>query len=294
MSASAEVAGTTRSGRRGSDVVLRIANVSKSFGDFAALSDVSLDVHENEVVVIIGQSGSGKSTLVRCIDQLETIDDGAIVLDGVAQGVAVERGVLRKMRERPISAQRRKIGMVFQNFNLFAQFTAMQNITDPLVRVHGMKKKEAVERARHLLSRVGLPHRENAYPITLSGGEQQRVAIARALGPNPRVMLFDEPTSALDPERVEEVMVVIRELAQRGRTMVVVTHDLNFAREIGDWCVFMDGGSVVEQGLPADVLSAPRSDRLRAFIGRTESDEHVAAQDGPAAPDEDHAGSGAA
>lgn len=260
-----------RKARTDAHLVLQIRNVSKSFGDFAALSDVTLDVHESEVVVVVGPSGSGKSTLARCIDQLETIDEGAVILDGVAQGVAIERGALRKLRQSQVSMQRRKIGMVFQNFNLFAQFTAIQNIVDPLVRVHGMKKREAIARAKHLLARVGLPHRENAYPITLSGGEQQRVAIARALGPNPRIMLFDEPTSALDPERVEEVMRVIRELAAAGRTMVVVTHDLKFAKEVGDWCVFMEAGRVIEQGPSTDILNAPATGRLREFLGASTS-----------------------
>jgi ABC-type polar amino acid transport system ATPase subunit len=241
------------------DVVLRVQDVHKSFADFTALDGVSLEVHETEVVAVIGPSGSGKSTLVRCVDQLETIDGGSILLDDELLGFARSGGHLRALPERRVAHQRRRMGMVFQQFNLFPHMTVLEN---------GVARSDAEERARHLLGRVGLASKADSYPIMLSGGEQQRVAIARALAPHPRIMLFDEPTSALDPELVDEVMTVIRDLAAAGRTMVVVTHDMVFARYVADWCVFMERGRIVEEGPPADLFTRPSTDRLRTFLAR--------------------------
>ena len=249
-------------------VVLRVDHVAKRFGDFQALEDVSLHVRESDVIAVIGPSGSGKSTLVRCIHQLETIDSGSIHLDDELLGYREDKRGLRPLTERQISIQRRRVGMVFQTFNLFPHMTALRNITEAQVRAHGTSTQAAEKRARHLLDRVGLSSKEKSYPIMLSGGEQQRVAIARALAPQPRIMLFDEPTSALDPELIDEVMTVIRDLAQSGRTMIVVTHDIAFARDVADVCVFMEKGRVIEMGPPSELLHRPTSDRLKAFLSR--------------------------
>jgi len=249
-------------------VVLRVHKVSKTFGAHTALDDVSLDVHEGEVVVIIGPSGSGKSTLVRCVDQLEEIDGGAMYLDDQLLGYEQHRGRLRPLSDRQVAAQRRRMGMVFQNFNLFPHFSVLRNVMEAPVRVHGKARAESVERARHLLTRVGLADKADAYPRQLSGGQQQRVAIARAVATQPRIMLFDEPTSALDPELVDEVLTVIRDLAAGGRTMIVVTHEMAFAREVADRCVFMEAGRIVESGPPAQIFGNPKSPRLKAFLTR--------------------------
>ncbi|WP_290055906.1 amino acid ABC transporter ATP-binding protein [Amycolatopsis solani] len=248
--------------------VLRISDVRKEFGPVTALAGVSLDVREGEAVVVIGPSGSGKSTLVRCAHQLEPIDGGAMYLDGELLGHRRSTAGLRPLTERRIAAQRRRMSMVFQQFNLFPQFTVLRNVTDAAIRVHGRDRSTVEREARELLERIGLAGREDHYPRQLSGGQQQRVAIARAVLVRPRIMLFDEPTSALDPELVDEVLAVLRTLAAAGTTMVVVTHEMTFAREVADRCVFMEAGRIVEEGPPGELFARPRTDRLRAFLSR--------------------------
>ena len=257
--------------------VLSLRHVRKTFGSHTALDDVSLDVQEGEVVVIVGPSGSGKSTLVRCVHQLEEIDAGAIYLDGELVGYERHRGRLRPMSERRAAEQRRRVAMVFQQFNLFPHFTALRNVMEAPVRVHGRRRDEVRREATALLERVGLAGKEDAYPRQLSGGQQQRVAIARAVATRPRIMLFDEPTSALDPELVDEVLAVVRDLAREGKTMVVVTHEMAFAREVADRCLFMEDGRIVETGSPDQIFGAPRSPRLRSFLSRyaAQSAEHA-------------------
>ncbi len=258
----------TGSGAPDQGPVLSLRSVRKTFGSHTALDAVDLDVREGEVVVVIGPSGSGKSTLVRCVHQLEEIDAGAIYLDGELVGYERHRGRLRPMSERHAAAQRRRVAMVFQQFNLFPHFTALRNVMEAPVRVHGRPRDEAHREAVALLERVGLADKTHAYPRQLSGGQQQRVAIARAVATHPRIMLFDEPTSALDPELVEEVLAVVRDLAREGKTMVVVTHEMGFAREVADRVVFMESGRIVETGTPEQLFGAPRSPRLRAFLSR--------------------------
>ncbi|KLU08340.1 amino acid ABC transporter ATP-binding protein [Kocuria sp. SM24M-10] len=248
--------------------VLQVHGVRKRFGELQALDGVDFTVHDGEVVVIIGPSGSGKSTLARCIHQLETIDGGSMYLDGTLLGFEPHRGGVRPLRETDIAEQRRHMGMVFQQFNLFPHWTVLENITRPHQLAHGATPAEAQDRARYLLEKVGLSHKADAHPRELSGGQQQRVAIARALAPRPRVMLFDEPTSALDPELVDEVLTVLRDLAQLGMTMVVVTHEMEFAQQMGDRVVFMDQGRIVEQGSATDIFTRPQSDRLKSFLSR--------------------------
>ncbi|WP_460397257.1 amino acid ABC transporter ATP-binding protein [Actinophytocola sediminis] len=243
-------------------------DVRRSFGAHAALDGVSLDVAEGEVVAVIGPSGSGKSTLVRCVHQLEPIDSGAMYLDGELLGFARDGAALRPLRPRQVAAQRRRMGMVFQQFQLFPHWTVLRNITEAQVRVHGRSREQARDRAMELLGKVGLTEKADAHPRQLSGGQQQRVAIARALATRPRIMLLDEPTSALDPELVDEVLTVVRDLAAAGMTMVIVTHEIAFAREVADRFVFMDRGRIVEQGPVAGVLGESTSDRLRAFLSR--------------------------
>ncbi|MGA6161263.1 amino acid ABC transporter ATP-binding protein [Amycolatopsis magusensis] len=250
------------------NAVLRMSGVRKAFGTHQALDGVDLEVAEGEVVVVIGPSGSGKSTLVRCVHQLESIDAGAMYLDGDLIGYEEHRGRLRPLSPRGAAAQRRRVGMVFQQFNLFPHFTALRNVTEAPVRVHRRDRAETERDAIALLERVGLGDRLHHYPRQLSGGQQQRVAIARALAVRPRIMLFDEPTSALDPELVDEVLGVLRGLAADGLTMIVVTHEMAFAREVADRCVFMEAGRIVESGTPAEVFGSPRSARLRAFLSR--------------------------
>ncbi|MDA5147020.1 amino acid ABC transporter ATP-binding protein [Streptomyces sp. AD681] len=247
---------------------LRVRGIRKNFGDHAALDGVDLDVADGEVVTVIGPSGSGKSTLIRCVHQLETIDSGAIYLDDELLGHERHRGGLRPLGARRVAAQRSRMSMVFQQFHLIPHFTVLRNITEAPVRVHGRSRAEAETEARELLERVGLGDRADHYPRQLSGGQQQRVAIARAVAARPRVMLFDEPTSALDPELVDEVLGVMRQLAAEGMTMVVVTHEIAFAREVADRCVFMEAGRIVESGRPDEMLTAPRTARLRAFLAR--------------------------
>ncbi|MBW0104526.1 amino acid ABC transporter ATP-binding protein [Pseudonocardia sp. KRD291] len=248
--------------------VLSLRGLTKRFGDHTALEGVDLDVTEGEVVVVIGPSGSGKSTLVRCVHQLESIDSGAMYLDGELLGYEEHRGGLRPLSPRGTAAQRRRIGMVFQQFNLFPHFSALRNVTEAPRRVHRRDAADAERDAAALLARVGLGDRAHHYPRQLSGGQQQRVAIARALATAPRILLFDEPTSALDPELVEEVLGVLRGLAADGLTMVVVTHEMAFAREVADRVVFMDDGRIVESGPPQAIFGNPTSPRLRGFLSR--------------------------
>jgi polar amino acid transport system ATP-binding protein len=248
--------------------LVHAVNVLKSFHGTEVLKGIDMDVRQREVVCLLGPSGSGKTTFLRCINQLETIDGGRIWVDGHLMGYRESGGHLNRLTDRQIAAQRREIGMVFQRFNLFPHKTALENIVEAPVQVKGEKKDEATARALELLERVGLKDKPSAYPAQLSGGQQQRVAIARALAMRPKLMLFDEPTSALDPELVGEVLDVMRELAHDGMTMIVVTHEMSFAREVADRVVFMDGGVVVEQGNPRDVINNPQHERTRTFLRR--------------------------
>jgi polar amino acid transport system ATP-binding protein len=242
--------------------------VRKNFGRNEVLRGVDLTVNRGEVMCIIGPSGSGKSTLLRCINHLEKIDAGRLSVDGELVGYRDSGGRLRELRDREVCAKRAEIGMVFQHFNLFLHLTALQNVVEAPIRVSGESRSGAVVRARELLERVGLGDRADAYPRQLSGGQQQRVAIARALAMRPKLMLFDEPTSALDPELVGDVLDVMRSLAADGMTMVVVTHEMGFAREVGDSLVFMDQGVVVESGPPREVLANPEQPRTQAFLSK--------------------------
>ncbi len=248
--------------------LIRARQVHKSFGSNEVLRGIDLDVWPGEVVVILGPSGSGKSTFLRCINHLETMQSGFIEIDDEQIGYQLRGERLIKLGPRASARQRRQIGMVFQQFNLYPHLTALQNIIEAPVGVHGRGRGAAVAEALALLERVGLTGKANAYPRQLSGGEQQRVAIARALAIGPRLLLFDEPTSALDPELVGEVLATMRDLAGRGLTMIVVTHEISFAREAADRVVFMDGGLVIEQGVPGEVLTRPQHPRTRAFLAR--------------------------
>ncbi|WP_315755500.1 MULTISPECIES: amino acid ABC transporter ATP-binding protein [unclassified Bradyrhizobium] len=246
--------------------LVAIRQVSKRFGEFQALKQVSLDVFEGEVVCMIGQSGSGKTTLLRCVNQLTTADSGGIWLDGALLGFREQDGRLHRLSEREIARQRLACGMVFQRFNLFPHMTALENVIEGPVQVQKRGPAEAKDEAMALLRRVGLADKAGSYPSQLSGGQQQRVAIARALAMKPRLVLFDEPTSALDPELVGEVLSVMKELATSGMTMLVVTHELGFAREVADRVVYMDQGVIVESGPAREVLRAPREARTKAFL----------------------------
>lgn len=246
--------------------IVSAVKVGKRFGALQALKDVSLDVMPGEVVCIVGPSGSGKTTFLRCINQLERIDAGALWLDGELTGYRRVGDALHPLGEAEIARQRRVTGMVFQRFNLFPHMTALQNVTEGPVQVLGKKPQEARREAMALLQRVGLAHKAQVYPAELSGGQQQRIAIARSLAMQPKLMLFDEPTSALDPELVGEVLNVMRDLAHSGMTMIVVTHELNFAREVSDRVVFMDEGFVVESSTAAELMSHPKEDRTRDFL----------------------------
>jgi polar amino acid transport system ATP-binding protein len=242
--------------------------VHKSFGRLEVLRGIDLSVAPREVLCIVGPSGSGKSTFLRCINHLEKIDAGRLSVDGELVGYRQHGDRIYELPDREVCRKRAEIGMVFQRFNLFPHMTALHNIMESPVRVKGEPQKEVEQRGRALLARVGLADKVDVYPNQLSGGQQQRVAIARALAMQPKLMLFDEPTSALDPELVGDVLDVMRGLAQDGMTMVVVTHEMGFAREVGDSLVFMDGGVIVESGNPRDVLANPQHERTRAFLSK--------------------------
>ena len=242
--------------------------VSKNFGTNRVLRGISLEVDPGEVLCIVGPSGSGKSTFLRCINHLERVDGGRLSVDGQLVGYRQKGEKLYELKLKEAAFQRQEIGMVFQRFNLFPHLTAVENIILAPMRVKGLSKAKATARATELLERVGLGDRGDAYPAHLSGGQQQRVAIARALAMDPKLMLFDEPTSALDPELVGEVLDVMKGLAKSGMTMIVVTHEMGFAREVADTLVFMDDGVVVEAGPPRQVLSDPQHDRTKAFLSK--------------------------
>jgi polar amino acid transport system ATP-binding protein len=250
------------------DVVVEARGVSKSFGLVQVLKGIDLTIHRGEVTCIIGPSGSGKSTFLRCINQLETLDGGYIMVDGQPVGVKIKNGRLEAQTYAEAARSRENIGMVFQSFNLFPHMTVLENVCEAPIRVKKEKREVVRKRAVALLDRVGLSAKAHAYPAALSGGQQQRVAIARALAMEPRLMLFDEPTSALDPELVGEVLDVMRGLADAGMTMVVVTHEMGFAREVGDHLIFMDNGCVVEQGDPKSVLRSPQHQRTKQFLAK--------------------------
>ena len=242
--------------------------VCKDFGALSVLKGVTLSVERGQVLVLVGPSGSGKSTFLRCINHLENVSAGRLYVDGQLIGYRERGDKLYEMSPRDAAKQRRDIGMVFQHFNLFPHRTALENVIEAPVHVKGVGKSVATERARELLSQVGLSEKADAYPAQLSGGQQQRVAIARALAMDPKLMLFDEPTSALDPELVGEVLAVMKKLAAAGMTMIVVTHEMGFAREVADQLVFMDGGVIVERGAPREVLANPQHDRTKAFLSK--------------------------
>lgn len=252
----------------GPTAMVQAERVRKNFGRVEVLREVSLEVARGEVMCVIGPSGSGKSTFLRCVNHLEKIDAGRLWVDGELVGYREYGGKLYEMRDREVCAQRTQIGMVFQHFNLFPHMTALANVMEAPVRVLKQDKAAAAEHGMKLLRRVGLADWCDAYPRQLSGGQQQRVAIARALAMRPKLMLFDEPTSALDPELVGEVLDVMRDLAVTGMTMIVVTHEMGFAREVGDKLVFMDGGTVVETGQPKAVLTSPQHERTQAFLSK--------------------------
>ncbi|MCQ9369386.1 amino acid ABC transporter ATP-binding protein [Brevibacterium sp. 91QC2O2] len=245
---------------------LTIDHLDKWYGDFHVLDDVSLAVERGEVICIIGPSGSGKSSLLRCVNNLEAIDGGRIHLDGELIGIEPYKDGFAKLKGKVAAAQKQRFGFVFQNFQLFSNMTVLENIMLAPVRVKGQARAQARERALELLEKVGLSDRADSYPGDISGGQQQRVAIARALAMDPEVLLFDEPTSALDPELVGEVLKTIRELAGQGYTMLVVTHQLEFAQKVADRVVFFDKGRIVEQGAPAEVLDNPQDPRTRKFL----------------------------
>ncbi|MCR6476010.1 amino acid ABC transporter ATP-binding protein [Variovorax sp. ZS18.2.2] len=245
-----------------------IHGVSKSFGALKVLDDVTLTVPQGSVTVILGQSGSGKSTLLRSINHLERVDDGFIAIDGELIGYRRDEDTLYELHEKDILKRRVDVGMVFQNFNLFPHLTVLENIVEAPVSVRGLTRADAEALASELLVRVGLADKTHAYPRQLSGGQQQRVAIARALALKPKVLLFDEPTSALDPELVGEVLAVIKELARSGTTLVIVTHEIGFAREVADTIVFMEQGRILETGTPDKVFNAPSHPRTAEFLAK--------------------------
>ena len=248
--------------------LVEITKVRKSFGATEVLKGITLTVEPGGVAVIVGPSGSGKSTLLRTINHLEKVDGGHIAIDGKLVGYEVRGKRLHELRERDVLKQRTEIGMVFQNFNLFPHLTALENVVEAPVVAQARSKEEARRRGLELLDRVGLKDRAGAYPRQLSGGQQQRVAIARALALDPKILLFDEPTSALDPELVNEVLDVIRELAKSGTTLIIVTHEMGFARDVADTVVFMDEGQIVEQGSPQEIFTNPQEPRTRSFFSK--------------------------
>jgi polar amino acid transport system ATP-binding protein len=254
--------------RPATDVVVEATDVQKWFGRMQVLKGVSMTVKRAEVVVMIGASGSGKTTFIRCINHLEKIQGGRIFVNGHLIGYREESGKLVEDREQNVARQRQDIGMVFQRFNLFPHMTALGNVIEAPIRVRGVAEKEAAEVGRALLERVGLGHKADAYPAQLSGGQQQRVAIARALAMKPALMLFDEPTSALDPEMIGEVLEVMKELAREGMTMIVVTHEMGFAREVADRVVMLDEGLIIEDDTPEHFFTAPTHERTKAFLSK--------------------------
>src|SRR5574341_570477 len=248
--------------------MVRCVDVHKRFGKLEVLRGVNLDVGRGEVVVVVGPSGSGKSTLLRCINHLERLDIGHIYVEGELVGYCEKNGKLVEDSEREIARKRANIGMVFQRFNLFPHLTALGNVVEAPIRVKKVRTSEAEALGRELLARIGLADKVDEHPARLSGGQQQRVAIARALAMQPKLMLFDEPTSALDPELVGEVLDVMRSLARDGMTMIVVTHEMGFAREVADRVIFMDEGRIVEEGTAAEVFDRPKNQRTREFLGK--------------------------
>jgi len=254
--------------RPSTDVVVETTDVEKWFGKTQVLNGISLTVKRAEVVVMIGASGSGKTTFIRCINHLEKIQSGRIQVNGHLIGYREVNGKLIEDREQNIARQRQDIGMVFQRFNLFPHMTALGNIIEAPIRVRGDTEKEATDIGRALLERVGLGHKADAYPAQLSGGQQQRVAIARALAMRPALMLFDEPTSALDPEMIGEVLEVMKELAREGMTMIVVSHEMGFAREVADRVVMLDEGKIIEDDTPEHFFTAPSHERTKAFLSK--------------------------
>jgi polar amino acid transport system ATP-binding protein len=242
--------------------------VHKRFGRLEVLKGINLEVQSGEVMCLLGPSGSGKSTFLRCINHLEKINSGRLSVDGELVGYREAGGKLHELNERDVAGKRAEIGMVFQHFNLFPHMTALENVALAPTRVAGLSRKDARQRGSDLLAKVGLSDKLGSYPVALSGGQQQRVAIARALAMRPKLMLFDEPTSALDPELVGDVLDVMRALAREGMTMIVVTHEMGFAREVADTVVFMDQGVVVESGKPSQVIDAPRQERTQAFLSK--------------------------
>jgi polar amino acid transport system ATP-binding protein len=251
-----------------SEPMVKAEAVHKRFGRLEVLKGIDLEVNRGEVMCVLGPSGSGKSTFLRCINHLEQINAGRLSVDGELVGYREKGGKLYELREDEVARKRAEIGMVFQHFNLFPHMTALENVTLAPIRVKGVPRSDARNRGQQQLQRVGLGDKLNTYPVALSGGQQQRVAIARALAMEPKLMLFDEPTSALDPELVGDVLDAMRQLARDGMTMIVVTHEMGFAREVADQVVFMDEGVVVETGPPAAVLGAPRHERTKAFLSK--------------------------
>jgi polar amino acid transport system ATP-binding protein len=248
--------------------VVEVTDLHKWFGRNEVLKGISMMVKQREVVVVCGPSGSGKTTFIRCVNHLEKIQQGRIVVNGHLIGYREENGKLVADKERNIARQRQEIGMVFQRFNLFPHKTALGNIIEAPIQVRGVPEDEAIEMGRKLLARVGLAHKEEDYPAQLSGGQQQRVAIARALAMRPAVMLFDEPTSALDPEMIGEVLEVMKELAREGMTMIVVSHEMGFAREVADRIVMMDEGLIIEEGTPEHFFTNPQQERTKSFLSK--------------------------
>jgi polar amino acid transport system ATP-binding protein len=251
-----------------SEPMVKAEAVHKRFGRLDVLNGISLEVKAGEVMCLLGPSGSGKSTFLRCINHLEKINSGRLSVDGELVGYREAGGKLHELRDAEVCGKRAQIGMVFQHFNLFPHMTALENVIEAPIRVLKVRREEARQRARELLEQVGLADKADSYPAQLSGGQQQRVAIARALAMRPKLMLFDEPTSALDPELVGDVLDVMRQLASQGMTMIVVTHEMGFARGVADTVVFMDGGVVVEAGKPDDVITNPQHERTKTFLSK--------------------------